>query len=86
MKRVDLLLEAISRIRPRTPFKLLILAGDDFTPFENDVRRLGLTDRLIVRTKVPEIEDYLQAADLGVFTSQLESFGLGILEGMYYGR
>ena len=85
VKRVDLLLEAIARIRPRTSFKLLMLAGDDFTPFECDVDRLGLRNRLIVRTKVSEIEDYLQAADLGVFTSQLESFGLSILEGMYYG-
>ncbi len=85
VKRVDLLLEAIARIRPRSPFKLLILAGDDFTPFERDVERLGLADRIIVLTKVAEIEDYLQAADLGVFTSELESFGLSILEGMYYG-
>ena len=85
VKRVDLLLEAIARIRPRSPFKLLILAGDDFSPFESDVERLGLADRIIVLTKVAEIEDYLQAADLGVFTSELESFGLSILEGMYYG-
>jgi L-malate glycosyltransferase len=85
VKRVDLLLEAVAQIRPRNAFKLLILAGEDFTPFSEQVQRLGLGDRLLVRTKVAEIEDYLQAADLGVYTSELESFGLSILEGMYFG-
>jgi L-malate glycosyltransferase len=85
VKRIDLLLEAAARIQPREAFKLLILAGDDFTPFEADVRRLGLEDRVIVRTKITDIEDYLQSVDLGVFTSELESFGLSILEGMYSG-
>jgi L-malate glycosyltransferase len=85
VKRIDLLLEAAARIQPREAFKLLILAGDDFSPFEADVRRLGLADRVIVRTKITEIEDYLQSVDLGLFTSELESFGLSILEGMYFG-
>jgi len=49
------------------------------------VRRLGLEDRLIVREKVTDIEDYLQAADLGLFTSQSESFCLSILEAMCFG-
>jgi N-acetyl-alpha-D-glucosaminyl L-malate synthase BshA len=85
VKRVDLLLEAVARIRSRNTFKLLILAGEDFAPFESEVRRLGLANCVIVRNKITEIEDYLQAADLGVFTSELESFGLSILEGMCFG-
>jgi N-acetyl-alpha-D-glucosaminyl L-malate synthase BshA len=85
VKRIDLLLEAAARIRPRDAFKLLILAGEDFTPFEAEVRRLKLADRVVVRTKVAEIEDYLQVADLGLFTSELESFGLSILECMCFG-
>lgn len=84
-KRVDLLLEAVARLRTRVPFKLLILAGDDFAPFEADVRRLKIEDRIIVRTKVPRVEEYLEACDLGLFTSELESFGLSILEGMWFG-
>jgi N-acetyl-alpha-D-glucosaminyl L-malate synthase BshA len=86
VKRIDLLLESVARIRPQESFKLLILAGEDFAPFEGDVQRLGLVDRVIVRGKVNEIEDYLQAADLGLFTSETESFGLSILEGMCFGR
>ena len=33
LKRIDLLLEAAARIRPRESFKLVILAGEDFSPF-----------------------------------------------------
>jgi L-malate glycosyltransferase len=86
VKRIDLLLEVAARIRPRDAFKLLILAGDSFAPFQDEVHRLHLDSQVIVREKVTEIEDYLQAADLGVFTSEVESFGLSILEGMWFGR
>ncbi len=84
LKRIDLLLETVARIRPRTAFKLVILAGGDFTPFAADVRRLGLEDRVIICEKVNDIEDYLQAADLGLFTSETESFCLSILEAMCF--
>jgi L-malate glycosyltransferase len=84
VKRIDVLLDTVSRIRPRDGFKLLILAGESFAPFAGDVRRLGLGDRVIVREKVSDIEDYLQAADLGLFTSEIESFCLGILESMCF--
>ncbi len=83
-KRIDLLLEAAARIRPRDAFKLLILAGDSFAPFQGQVRRMALQDRVIVREKVSDIEDYLQAADLGLFTSELETFCLSILEAMCF--
>jgi L-malate glycosyltransferase len=85
VKRIDLLLETAARLRPREAFKLVILAGDSFVPFMADVRRLGLEDRLIVREKVDDIEDYWQAADLGLFTSESESFCLSVLEGMCFG-
>jgi N-acetyl-alpha-D-glucosaminyl L-malate synthase BshA len=84
-KRIDLLLETAARIRPRESFKLVILAGGKFAPYAADVRRLGLEDRLIVRENVMDIEDYLQAADLGLFTSESESFCLSILEAMCFG-
>src|SRR6185369_2943590 len=56
-----------------------------FAPFADQVRRLGLADRVIVREHVSDIEDYLQAADLGLFTSDTESFCLSILEAMCFG-
>jgi len=84
-KRVDLLLETVARVRPRDTFKLLILAGEPFAPFAEHVRRLGLADRVIVRERVDDIEDYLQIADVGLFTSETESFCLSILEAMCFG-
>jgi N-acetyl-alpha-D-glucosaminyl L-malate synthase BshA len=83
-KRIDVLLEGAARIRPRDSFKLVVLAGADFSPFAGEVRRLGLSDRVIVRENVVEIEDYLQAADIGLFTSENESFCLSILEAMCF--
>jgi N-acetyl-alpha-D-glucosaminyl L-malate synthase BshA len=84
LKRIDLLLETAARIRPREAFKLLILAGASFAPFMDEVQRLDLKDRVIVREKVDDIEDYLQAADVGLFTSDTESFCLSILEAMCF--
>jgi len=85
IKRVDLLLESAARIRPRESFKLVILAGGDFAPYAGLVQRLGLGDRVIVRERVVDIEDYLQAADVGLFPSDLESFCLSLLEMMCFG-
>jgi N-acetyl-alpha-D-glucosaminyl L-malate synthase BshA len=83
-KRIDLLLETVARIRPKESFKLLILAGGSFEPFAADVRALGLEDRVIVIERVNDIEDYLQIADLALFTSETESFCLSILEAMCF--
>jgi N-acetyl-alpha-D-glucosaminyl L-malate synthase BshA len=84
VKRIDLLLETAARIQPREAFKLVILAGEDFSPFMGEVSRLGLADRVIVLSKTSEIEDYLQAADLALYTSETESFCLSILEAMWF--
>jgi N-acetyl-alpha-D-glucosaminyl L-malate synthase BshA len=84
VKRIDLLLESAARIQVREKFKLVVLAGGSFAPFAGGVRRLGLEDRVIVRENVTDVEDYLQAADLGLFTSDTESFCLSILELMNF--
>jgi L-malate glycosyltransferase len=84
LKRIDLLLETVARLRPRQAFKLLILAGGEFAPFAAAVRGLGLEDRVLVRENVNDIENYLQAVDLGLFTSESESFCLSILEAMCF--
>jgi N-acetyl-alpha-D-glucosaminyl L-malate synthase BshA len=85
LKRIDLLLETVARVQPRETFKLVVLAGANFAPHAEQVRRLHLEDRVIVRQSVPGVEDYLQAADLGLYTSDNESFCLAILEGMFFG-
>ncbi|MBI3884216.1 MAG: N-acetyl-alpha-D-glucosaminyl L-malate synthase BshA [Opitutae bacterium] len=85
LKRIDLLLATVAAIRPRESFKLVILAGDSFAPFRAEVERLGLAGRVVVRERVNDIDDYLNAADLGLFTSEVESFCLSILELMSIG-
>ena len=84
VKRIDRLLETVALIRPRESFKLLVLAGGDFKAFDAEVKRLGIEDRIVVRQNVFEIEDYLAAADVGLFTSDSESFCLSILEAMAF--
>jgi N-acetyl-alpha-D-glucosaminyl L-malate synthase BshA len=84
LKRIDLLLETVARVQSNDLFKLVILAGDSFAPFAADVRMLGLQNRLIVLEKVKDIEDYLQIADLALYTSETESFCLSILEAMCF--
>ncbi len=87
LKRIDLLLETAARLhRAGENFRLVILAGGNFARFADDVQRLDLADRVVVRENVTNIEDYLQAADLGLFTSETESFCLSILELMSLGR
>ncbi len=85
LKRIDVLLRTLSLLPREIPFKLLVLAGDSFAPFVPEVERLGLAGRVVVKERVTEIEDYLQAADLGLFTSDSESFCLSILEAMCFG-
>jgi N-acetyl-alpha-D-glucosaminyl L-malate synthase BshA len=85
LKRIDLLLDTVARLKDRARFKLVILAGASFAPFAAEVQRLGLADHIVVRERVTDIEDYLQAADLGLFTSETESFCLSILELMSVG-
>lgn len=86
VKRIDLLLQTVALIRPRESFRLVVLAGGNAAAFTAEAARLGLADRIVVRENVTAIEDYLNAADLGLFTSEMESFCLSILEAMTFGR
>jgi len=51
----------------------VILAGSSFADFEDEADRLGLTNNIIIRENVLEVEEYLQAADMTLFTSESES-------------
>ena len=85
LKRIDVLLETLARLQPRAKIKLILLAGGNFAHYTADVLRLGLENTILLREKVSDIEDYLQIADLGLFTSDSESFCLSILEAMFFG-
>lgn len=41
LKRIDLLLETVALFRPRESFKLVVVAGGDFSPYMNHVHRFA---------------------------------------------
>ncbi len=83
-KRIGDLLGVIAAARHRDRVRLLILAGGDFAPYRSLVDSLGIASQVIVMQSVPDIENYLNAADVGLYTSDYESFGLSILESMFH--
>ena len=85
-KRIDLLLRVIAATAHRDRIRLLILAGSPFSPFEPLAAELGLGDNVIVKEDAAVVEDYLPAADAGLYTSENESFGLSILETLFFGK
>ena len=86
LKRIDLLLRAFAAARSSRPLRLLIVAGSSFAPYEPLLDELGLRERVIVKEGAREVEDFLLAADAGLYSSEHESFGLSILETLFYGK
>jgi L-malate glycosyltransferase len=85
-KRIDLLLRIIAKMKQRDRVRLLILAGSSFASCEPLLDELGIRQNVIVRTAAEPVENYLQAADAGLYTSEIESFGLSILETMFFAK
>ena len=86
VKRIDLLLRIIAMSKNRERIRLFILAGGPFDPYEPLIDELGIRDVVIVRQNTAVVDEYLEAADAGLYTSEYESFGLSILETMFYGK
>ena len=85
-KRIDLLLRVIAASAHRDRIRLLVLAGAPFAPFAPLADELGLRANLIVKEDAAVVEEFLPAADAGLYTSESESFGLSILETMFFGK
>src|SRR5262249_10829665 len=86
VKRIDLLLRTAAMSKNREHVRLLIMAGGPFDSYEPLVDELGLRNIVIVRQNTTVVDEYVQAADAGLYTSEYESFGLSILETMFYGK
>lgn len=84
VKRIDDLLRVVAASRHRDRVRLLILAGGDFAPYRRQIEALGIAEQVIVLRSVLDVENYLNAADVGLYTSEHESFGLSILESMFH--
>jgi N-acetyl-alpha-D-glucosaminyl L-malate synthase BshA len=85
-KRVDLLLRVLAAAAHRDQIRLLVMAGSPFAPFLQLVEELGLRENVIVREDAVAVEDVLPASDAGLYTSENESFGLSILETMFFAK
>ena len=85
-KRIDLLLRTLAAASHRDRIRLLVLAGAPFGPFRALVDELGLRDKVIVKEDAAVVEDFLPASDAGLYTSENESFGLSILETMFFAK
>ena len=85
-KRIDLLLRTIAAASHRDRIRLLVLAGAPFGPFRALLDELGLRDNVIVKEDAAVVEDFLPASDAGLYTSENESFGLSILETMFFAK
>ncbi len=86
LKRIDLLLQTFAATRSARPLRLLILAGSSFAPYQPLLNELKLRERVIVKEQVRDVEEYLNAADAGLYASESESFGLSILETLFHAK
>jgi N-acetyl-alpha-D-glucosaminyl L-malate synthase BshA len=86
VKRIPDLLEIISKVKSNKNIKLLILAGGNPDQYLPMIKELGIEKNVIIKKNVLDIENYINASDIGMYTSGEESFGMGILETMSYGK
>ncbi|MDD2807663.1 MAG: N-acetyl-alpha-D-glucosaminyl L-malate synthase BshA [Patescibacteria group bacterium] len=86
VKRIPDLLKIFSQVEKKHDAKLLILSGGDFSPYLPLAKKLKIEKKIILKQNVADVENYLNAADCGLYTSDHESFGMSILETMSYGK
>ncbi|MEJ0021030.1 MAG: N-acetyl-alpha-D-glucosaminyl L-malate synthase BshA [Candidatus Doudnabacteria bacterium] len=86
VKRIPDLLRIVAASKHVRKLKLVILSGGNFEQFLPLVDELKLKNNIIVRENILDIENYINAADLGIYPSETESFGMGILETLSFGK
>jgi glycosyltransferase involved in cell wall biosynthesis len=88
-KNLPLLLDVFARVAPAAPAARLVIAGGGplREALEQRARALGLGDRVVFTGYVPEAEkvDHFNLADVFVFPSAMEGFGLAVGEAMSCG-
>ena len=87
VKRIDLLLDALSRLKvEHGAWRCMVVGGG---PLESDLRacaaRLGLSTSVVFTGQVGDVRPYLKMADLFVLPSDKEGFPHALLEAMACG-
>jgi glycosyltransferase involved in cell wall biosynthesis len=89
-KGFDQMLAILPRLAEERPEVVYVIAGEgtDRPRLEDEVRRRGLTGRVVFTGEIPEERkaDLYRTADLYVMPSRLEGFGLVYLEALASGR
>jgi N-acetyl-alpha-D-glucosaminyl L-malate synthase BshA len=83
LKRTLDTVEVLSKLGPASD-ALLLLAGDgpDLSLVRESAQRHGLADRVRFLGEIPDVEAVTAVADVALFPSESESFGLAALEAM----
>jgi L-malate glycosyltransferase len=88
-KGLPLLVQVWRRIQDRHPSALLLLVGPGGTDLHNCeaelrqfVDREGLSSSVRFTGAVDNVADYLRASDVFVFPSEMEAFGISVVEAM----
>lgn len=83
VKRVPEVVRIFARICERMPARLVLIGdGPDREEAVLLAERLGISHRVMLLGNQPAVENFLPLADLFLFPSDGESFGLGALEAM----
>ena len=90
-KRIDLLIQALARLKERIPAAHLLLVGDtdSIEPYREETaklqalaQRLGVAESVTFTGRVPSIAPYFHLAQVFVTASQHEGFGVPLIEAM----
>ena len=93
-KGLDYLIRALPMIKPakaktknktKGKVKLLVMGRDNKEPYIRLAEKLGVSNRIVFGGFTPDINQYFSAADMFVFPTLYEPFGLVILEAMASG-
>ena len=86
VKRVQDVVRVFARVREQVPCVLVMVGdGPERGAAEEEARTLGVTDEVRFLGKIDAVAPLLAAADVYVFPSESESFGLSALEALASG-